>query len=326
MQVHCRSIGHMKQVHCRSIGHMKQKELNQFKVEKNWMQNRTLAKQKRTHEQILFGGGQVNSYEDALGQLFSKSILELKENDIYLDVGAGDGNALFEYRELFPKGASVIGIASTQPHNLSQVIEKDLNDDKFSFYLSDINNFPTESLKGRISLISDVKGAFRYGLYPHKVIEQFGKLLKTNALAFIEIGYGIGIKPDMIPQEKQYLNGRQESQGSKMLLHLWFQTLRGFDVIQHKMMFEKVENSIAFNKEIIVNPQKWDDQMRDDQLVILRRNEDPVEVEPLAYDTDFVEKWQPIENKLWDLWTPRYQWEMSEKSKELTKKINLVTQ
>ena len=69
-------------VNCRSIGHMNQEELNQFKVEKNWMQNRTLARQVRTSEQILFSWGQVSSYEEVLGQLFTKTILEFKENDI----------------------------------------------------------------------------------------------------------------------------------------------------------------------------------------------------------------------------------------------------
>lgn len=310
-----------------SLSHMSPTQIEQFKIENHWEQNRTLAKPipdktKPWYEKIhkLMTG---SSYEELLGGLFVKSMQEHKENDIYVDVGAGDGTALFEYLDFFPNGAKVIGIASTQPHNISKVIENDKNNSKFSFYLCDFNEFPTESLKGRVSLISDVKGAFRYSLYPHKVIDQMGKLLKTGGLVFIQTGYGIGIKPDMIPEKQNMLNSRQETQGSNQLLHLWFQTIKGFDVIQHEKTFENVESSIAINKEIIDNPDKWDNQMRDNQLIILRRNSDPVEVDPLVYDSEFVENWQKNSGeKHWDEWAPKYKWEMSEKSKELTKKIH----
>lgn len=316
----------MNTITLKSISQMNPHEINQFPVEKDWVQNRTLARQKTSTEEVLFGGGKVSSYEEVLGGLFAKSIQELKENDTYVDSGTGDGNALMEYREIFPHGANVIGIASTQPHDLSKVINKELADKKFSFYLSDFNNFPTESLAGRVSLLSDVKGAFRYSLYPQKVIQQMGKLLKTDGLAFIEMGYGIGIKPDMVTPEKNYLNSRQFTQGSNMLLHLWFQTIKGFDVIQHKKKFENIEKSIEINKEIIKNPHKWDDQMSDNQLIILRRNGDPVQVEPLTYDAEFLENWQRSEKKYWDGWAPRYKWEMSDESKELTKKIYVINQ
>lgn len=55
------------------------------------------------------------SYENVIPLGVKKGMLRdamssLKSDDIFMDIGAGDGHAIHQYREIYPDGAKVIGM------------------------------------------------------------------------------------------------------------------------------------------------------------------------------------------------------------------------
>lgn len=310
---------------------MTQKEIDQYPIER-WMQGRALFdNSKPSNSSIYYFGG--HSYKWVLDsrldkyakvRLFDDTMKNLTHKDIYLDVGAGNGKAIKEYRQLFPAGAKVIGIGSTQPHEeaIQDVIEQDKNDEKFSFYLDDFTKFPTEALAGRVSVITDVIGAFRYGRDPAQVIRQVGKLLKEGGLVFFKFTYSDGIK---VPQGyDKFVVWNRPKDSSSHLLYLWFQTIRGFDVLQEDMTLEE---SKAFQKEIIDDIHKVASRRFAEYAIVLRRNADQVEVDPLIIDPKVDQ--DVSRNKeggiYWDEWIPAYTWEMSAYSQSMLKKPEIKT-
>lgn len=321
-----------------SISKMPKDEIVSFKKVVNWVQRRTLFCDEETSwdgrmdsrgSLCYFGGSSYDGFfPGGKGKNVLKDIMRtLKSNDIYMDVGAGDGHAIHQYREVFPQGAEVIGIASTQPHDIERVINEEKRDGKFSFYLADFNEFPTESLAGRVSVITDIKGAFRYGLNPTCTIKKMGALLKEGGVAIIEFGRGLGIDPPSLIEDKyNVLDSRHKDWfGSKMLLHLWFHTIKGFDVIQKNM---DLEFSRQIHAKVIEKPEAYERDNFGLDLMIIRRNSDPIEVEELIPNPKFIKDWSEIEDseRDYDDCCPKYTWKTSEASEALLAKITWLNQ
>lgn len=311
-----------------SISKMSQDEIASFKKIDNWVQNRTLFKEPsswsggKTEECFNFSNfGVGDSYPSLCGAL--KNIMNgLTSDDVYMDVGAGDGHAIHQYREIYPEGAKVIGITSTQPANIQRVIEEEKMDEKFSFFLADFKEFQTEPLSGRVSVITDIKGAFRYGLDPAGVIQKMGDLLKEGGLAIISFGGRIGIKPPSLIEEKYIaLNSKERDFiGSSMLLHLWFHTIKGFDVIQENMDIEK---SRKIHSEVMEKPEKFRKEYFGQETMVIKRNNQPVEADALVPDPAFIKEWSetPDSKKNHDCFCPFYTWKTSGTSETLLSKI-----
>lgn len=316
-----------------SISKMSPDEIASFQKIDGWIQNRTLfnepsswssGKKEKGFSLCCFG---VGSYQSSLENHVTKGALknvmnDLTRDDIYMDIGAGDGHAIHQYREVYPEGAKVIGIASTQPANIERVIEEEQKDEKFSFFLADFKKFPTERLSGRVSVITDIKGSFRYGLDPAGVIHKMGNLLKEGGLAIISFGCRIGIKPRR-PIKEKYIaltSKERDFTGSSMLLHLWFHTIKGFDVILENMELEK---SRKIHSEIMEEPEKYEEEFFGNDIMVIRRNNQPVKVEKLVPDPAFIKRWSKIADheKNYDWFCPFYTWKTSDTSETLLSKI-----
>jgi SAM-dependent methyltransferase len=311
-----------------SISMMSKGQINAFKKVERWTQNRVLFPERsswsdNTKNEFDFGYWGRDCY---LSSFYCESVDALKKimsdlngNDIYLDVGAGDGHAIHQYRDLNPNGAKAIGIALTQPGNIERVIEAEKRDEKFSFFLCDFKEFPTESLAGRVSVITDIKAAFCYGLDPAGVIQKMGTLLKEGGLAIIDFGYYQGIHPPSQIENISYLENEKKI-GSRVLLHLWFHTIKGFDVLKPQKDFEK---SLEINSRIMEKPNICDIHRFGENLIILRRNSQPVEADKLIPDPEFVHKWSILKDseKNYDSFSPNYTWETSGTSETLLSKL-----
>lgn len=200
------------------------------------------------------------------------------------------------------------------------MINEEKNDQKFSFFLADFNEFPIESLSGRVSLITDIKGAFRYGLNPAGTIKKMGTLLKEGGLALIDFGYGLGIDPPSLIKD-EYLalgNKAKYGTGSKMLLLLWFHTIKVFDVIYENM---DLEDSRRMHSEVMEKPEKCDFFLHSDEFMIIRRNNHPIEIEELVPNPTFIKTWSERPEKDYDSFWPRYSWKISDASEALLSKI-----
>jgi SAM-dependent methyltransferase len=236
----------------------------------------------------------------------------LGAQDVYLDSGCGDGAAIIEYRTVFPQGASVVGISATCPNQekISALIQKDEEDQKFSYCLCDFNNFPTSHLEGKVTLMTDILGALRYGGNPTRFIEQAGKLLKPGGKLYIRYAWSDGIE---IPKDDRYIRmgGRPDS---CQLFHLWFYSIRGFEVLEPQ---KTAEESHIFREKCL----KEDDDIfelsrnKDKNIVVLLRNNDPVQADTLIADPRFAEGSEKDRN--FDYWYPFYKWEMSDYTKSL---------
>jgi hypothetical protein len=132
-------------------------------VSTTWMHERRLFKSNSDPFQAQFiplvSGSP--SYEGILGfnsSLFVKTIKQLHSEEIYLDVGAGAGKAILEYRKEYPAGASVIGLANARVSSKEEadLIAHDQNDRKFTYYLADFLTFSNPLLVGQVSLITEV--------------------------------------------------------------------------------------------------------------------------------------------------------------------------
>lgn len=303
-----------------SISRMTLAQRGQYCKISNWVQNRTLFENQNPKKSSLNYGG--DNYADALmvqsKSIFRETMNNLQKEDIYMDVAAGNGAALIQYLEMFPAGANVVGVNLTQPLEVEKIIEKDANDERFSYYLSDFKTFQKSSLVNRVSVITDIQGAFRYGCDPVQMINQMGTLLKEGGMAFIDLGYGIGIVPDGVPAEVINLDSRgKEFIGSTLLMQLWFHTIKGFDVIQEGL---NVEDSIKFHDQIMEKPQEVDKYAPSRQAVYLRRNNQPVKVEPLTPTYNFDLEETKVSGA-WDIIYPRYSWELSDESAALLSKV-----
>lgn len=315
-------------INCPSISQLSFDEISAYKKIDGWVQNRGLFDQPCSwcgdNEKNLkeFNPSYLgaSSYENLFhGDFLKNRMKDFTSEDIYMDIGAGDGLAIHQYREMYPEGAEVIGIASTQPTCIERVIEEEKKDNKFSFFLKDFLDFPSKSLRGRVSFITDIKGAFRYGLDPVNVIKKMGELLKEGGFAVISLGYGIGINPTLIPEKCITMDDRRKYQiGSACLMHLWFHTIQGFDVIQ-----KNVEESSKLHHEIMENPKKYDGNFYGYETLVLRRNNQPIEIEELIPDPDFVSEWSntPESERYYDGFWPKYSWKTSQSSEALLSKI-----
>jgi SAM-dependent methyltransferase len=267
------------------------------------------------------GSSYLESFGGTMG--IGKSLIEdlekLQPQDIYLDIGCGEGAAIKEYRESYPEGAAVVGVSVTPPSqkNMAATVQKDHTDEKFAYCLGDFNQFPTDALKGKVSIITDVIGAFRYGQNPTRYIEQVGKLLKPGGKAYIRFLRNDGIEvPKGGAFDALYLGQRMDSCD---LLRLWFHTIKGFDVMQpgktleesrkyQEWCFTETPNLYKINslqKEICSFPQ-----------IVLQRNADPVQADQLTAHPHFATPKAESE-KNYEMWYPSYEWKMSDYSKEL---------
>jgi SAM-dependent methyltransferase len=263
-----------------------------------------------------------SSYLESFGRIIGKRLIgdleKLQPQDIYLDIGCGEGAAIKEYRASYPDGAAVVGISLTRPseENLAQVVQKDQNDEKFAYCLDDFNKFPAEALKGKASIITDVFGAFRYGQDPTRYIEQVGKLLKPGGKVYIRFLLNDGIE---VPKEGKfnasYLGERKDSSD---VMRLWFHTIRGFDVIQPEMTQEESRKYHEWCFKEAPDLYKIGSKQKESggPQVILQRNADPVQVDQLTAHPRFATPKAESE-KNYEMWYPSYEWKMSDYSKEL---------
>jgi len=332
--INCRNLSSGIQFTYPSISQMSEDQINSFNKVDGWVQSRTLFDDPcfpcswsggKTEEGLnlynMAATCYCNEFIIADADVFRKIMSDLKSDDIYLDIGAGDGHAIHQYREMHPDGATAIGVALTQPRHIERVIEAEKKDEKFAFFLCDFKEFPIEPLAGRTSVITDIKGAFRYGLDPAGVIKKMGALLKEGGIAIIALGYGLGINPPS--QIKSFVSKKR---GSLTLLHLWFHTIKGFDVLKQQKSFEE---SLKINNELLETPKEmkyFQDYAYGNELIVLRRNSQPVEAEELIPSPEFVNTWSKLEDseKNYDCFWPKYTWKTSDASETLLSKIKEV--
>lgn len=302
----------------RSISSLTHEELNQYPIELNWEQGRglgigycDLSNEGYPHhcnansycEEIEVDARRVES-------LLEETMDNLTHDDIYIDVGAGDGRALKEYRLLHPNGAAVVGVASTLPYKdvLNSIINQDRSDAKFSYYLGDFKTFPTESLEGRVTVITDIFASLRYGCDPAQIIRQTGKLLKEGGLVFFRFSENEQIT--LIANHKHSVSSYKRIS----LFQLWFRTIKGFDVIEEKTQINKSrELSARISNDHSKLRVRWFNPF----AVILRRNADPVEVDSLNLNPQGknINECRKISD-----WSPNYTWEMSSYSQSFLPK------
>jgi SAM-dependent methyltransferase len=267
-----------------SVGKMKDKQLSQYPENKVWAQSRGLFHQERSEFSLSYHGGY--SYEEALnnaGKLFKETISNLGSDDVYVDIGAGNGNAIMKYRETFPNGATVIGIANTKPHDIEKIKETECKDSKFSFYLSDFHQFPIDAITGKVSVVTDIQGVVRYGRDPAGTIQKIGQLLKEGGLAFIDFGALMAIK---LPIEEGLNILCFRGSPCKLLFHVWLHTIKGFDVLQDDAK-DDAEMKI-FSRKVLQDPthnvgRHWFGE----GVVVMRRNRDPIEIDRLIHEKDY---------------------------------------
>lgn len=311
---------------CLSIGKMTEEQLKPYtSVTYKWIQDRQLFRnvnKETSIESITLH----SSYEEAINtnlpaeiekHLFNRTFKHLQSTDIYVDIGAGDGKALLEYRKVYPAGASVIGIANTPPGTLEEIKKVDNEDDKFSFYLQDFKKFRIGSLAGKVAVITDIKGAFLYGLDPALMIQKMGEMLKEGGLAFIQTAGNIRIKiPEGYPN-LSCLTGEP----SMNLLHLWCRRIQGFDYVEREWN--------EFEKKIYSRPSAesdYDDMNKywfHEEVLVLRRNNESIKVDHLVCDPQTVKDWER-NGKNANRWHPVYTWEVGEQNKAFLSKKKVI--
>lgn len=313
---------------CVSIGKMNENELSQYSAVDNWVQNRKLF-----NVQVQKKDSKHESYESSINtwmydneqHIFNRTFARLQNTDIYVDVGAGDGKALLQYRKIHPTKASVIGIASHLPHSIEKIKKLDAEDNKFSFYLCDFKNFSIGSLAGKVSVITDIKGAFVYGLDPVHMIQKMGEMLKDGGLVFINTAGKVRLQ---VPENCPGLFPSKEINLSQDLLHVWFRTIKGFDYVDRE--FEDWE------KKLYRRPDSFDESATKSEhpismtlfyfrpdVVILRRNSEAIEIDPLIAHPNIVENWEKAA-KHTNAWHANYTWEVSERTKTFLSKKKIA--
>jgi len=145
------------------ISQMDSSQISRFNTSPNWIDGRKLLKQEQDSLNRVSGWGYAvpNSYEGIFQsnqvEIFKQALKDLNQNEIYLDIGAGRGQAIMEYLSTYPQRAQVIGIVNTRPTlGTEELIELDKNNPQFQYYLCDILQFSVPSLYGRVSLITDM--------------------------------------------------------------------------------------------------------------------------------------------------------------------------
>jgi SAM-dependent methyltransferase len=302
-----------------SISNMPLEKIQKLDFE-NYKKTRTLLETPTDH----YYGGAHGSYEGELGRfgkVLKNDLSQLNEQDVYLDSGCGDGVAIIEYRELFPQGAAVVGISVTCPSKdkIPELIKKARNDQKFFYYLNDFNDFPTRHLEGKVTIMTDILGAFRFGCNPTRFIEQAGKLLKPGGKLYIKYTIVDGIEK---PKEANFIDWNVGRTDSNNLLHLWFYTIRGFDVLEPEMTLEdsRAFQEKCFNEAENLRALRWDKQQN---RIVLQRNNEQVQVDTLIANPRF-ESLAHERQRILDNWYPHYKWEMSDYTKSLIKNKHMT--
>lgn len=295
-----------------SISRMSSEELNRYPFEKTWVQNRKLFYYVVPPESRYSKGYKGGySYEEELkyGRDFFKNIFSnLQREDIYLDSGAGDGEAILEYRQKFPEGAQVIGISKTQPIALEKIVGVEREDTKFFYYLADFNQLPLDSLANRVSVMTDIKGAFLYSLDPVLVIQRIGGILKEGGIVIIDYAHA-RIKIPKEYEDRLFLSNKGQT-ASGSLMHVWFRMIKGFDYIECPCDQKGEEDRKEMESKNLFFP---DFYWFNEHVAILKRNRDPVEVDRLICDENAHKMY---EKKEWPAsWAPEYTWELSERSR-----------
>lgn len=121
-------------------------------------------------------------YWDAFGAVYQRMLGEMSESDLWIDVGAGQGQALAGYANMRPEGARVMAIdlvddarrqASRFPAGRFQVRKGDVR---------------RVRVGRKAQLVTDVFAAVSYGDAPDRVIARYGALLAPGgrAMLFVE--------------------------------------------------------------------------------------------------------------------------------------------
>lgn len=285
-----------------SISQMNQEQMDKFNKFSCWYDSRPLFAKEDSS----------NSYQQELyfeGNLFKKKVEKLTNEEIYLDVGAGKGVAITEYRETYPEKAKVIGIAVnrvSQEKDEEKIVSRDREDLKFSYYLADFTEFPTASLCSSISLITDIYASFHYSCRKAEVIRKMGELLKPGGMAFIVYKNACILVDDLIQRKVVVLDTAPSSKekGSKLLLLMWFHTIKGFNVVYEGMTkLEDIKNDPS-----ILTIRRMSDS------IVLERNDEEVVVDEISAEV--------VYNA--NCGEPYYTWKTSPSSEEWLKKIKYL--
>lgn len=128
----------------------------------------------------------LKDYELAFGKEFSKNLTELKEEDRWLDGGAGLGMAVNDHYENKGKGkTTAVGykIPAAKTNEEQQVVEKLAKNDKFKYlsgaYFSEMEE-KEELEKGKTNIISDFNGVLSYTQTLSEDLNKYLRILKVG--------------------------------------------------------------------------------------------------------------------------------------------------
>ncbi|NGX44163.1 MAG: hypothetical protein K1060chlam3_00327 [Candidatus Anoxychlamydiales bacterium] len=254
---------------------------------------------------------------------FLEIIKRLTPEDIIFDSGCGTGTAGEDYVKTCPKGAVFYAVGITPPRNPEDDIEWLKRDhlEHLHIFLHDMLEFPTDSLHGRVSVVIDIHGAFRYSGQPSKILAKLAEMLKVGGMLFLTFGNNNTV--DVSPYEdKITILARKKlmDQGSNALLFLYLTSIQGLKtIVPQKLTSDEALKRLGlsknsfFNRDLLINnPFK-----RQTISWGFVRTEEPIALDPLYIDKEKPQTFNGIEIQ-------KYCWEVSNRNKKLLEKVDRI--
>ena len=251
--------------------------------------------------------------------LFRKKIEALTSDEIFFDSGCGNGVAGEDYAKAYPKGATFIGVTLTRP-DMENEDAKWLKRDRsprLHLFLHDILEFPTTSLHGRVSVITDIHGAFRYSGQPSKALTKMAEMLKIGGTLFLVFSGTETV--DVSTYEDKISSCKKKeliAQGSSALLFLYLSTIRGLKVIgpeegiTPKLIQERFGlcKDSSYDYDTVPEIGYWN------CCWVFERTEEPLALDPLYKEGD--------DSQVYDTHNfQKFFWQVSERNKYLLDKL-----
>jgi SAM-dependent methyltransferase len=197
----------------------------------------------------------LDDYFALLGPIFERTLLGLRRDQRWLNVGAGEARAEMTYKQR-PSGAEVASVSVSRPPSPKLDAFEAAHPRDYRYLTAEIERLGPNRLGGQFDLVSDLFGALTYTRSISDVMRQYAKLCKVGG----HIAIQLSTRFDDLLEEADGRKVRVKYDNVKIVdargrtLHFmdWVKRFRGLEVAYSDIEFQKGDPAKGENITLVL--------------------------------------------------------------------------